>query len=253
MNIVAPNVKNLVRGGAIVYFDRGNTGAYVDLGNIPEWSASTPTQFVEHKTARSGAIIMDRREPTEFSNMYKFGMEELNTFNLALLFNSATPSAFSQSSATATTLNIATPTLGMAYPLGAYKVTNVVVKVLTVTKVLGVDYSLEADLGMIVPLPTGSILNTDTMIVTFNAPALTGDQIAPLSMPSAISGACKAFFRTSDGRLWLRAHTNVQMAFQGDTAFEGNAFAKTQGELLFMPDYSNAAQPFGTLVTLPSS
>lgn len=252
MNVIAPNVKNLVRGGAIIYFDRGNTGAYRDLGNIPTFASSTPTQFVEHKTARSGAIIMDRREPTEFSNAYKFGVEEMNVKNLEMLFNAAAGTTLSQASG-AGTLTIANPALDSAYNVGARQLSAVVAKKAgTVTLTSGTDYILESDFGMISFPATGGVLSTDTVTVTYTKATVSGDTIAPLSKNAAISGAAIIFFRSSDGKLWVRKHTNVQMSFTGDTPWDGAQFAKSEGELLFMPDYSNPAQPFGTMDMLPS-
>jgi hypothetical protein len=170
MNVVAPNVANLTRGGAIIMLAiAAMAPGYLDIGNIPEFSYSTPTQFVEHKTSRSGKILMDRREPTEFAMSFKISSDEMNAANMALIFNSTAASAFSQAAGTIT-LTLATPVLGATYPSGDFRIDNVVVKVSGVTKTLGVDYALEADGGAIRILPTGSILHSDTITVTYTRP-----------------------------------------------------------------------------------
>ena len=253
MNVVAPNVKSLVRGGGLFFFRAVGDSGYLDLGNLPDFGITKPTSFAEHKTSRSGVVIMDRREIAEFQHGFKVAVDEYNVENLRLLYNAAASATFSQSSATGTVVSVANPVLGRAYDLGALKVTITTVKVGIAAKTLGTDYQIEADLGMITFLPTGTILATDTVDVTFDAATVTGDQINPLTAVTSITGAGQIFLRKSDGGLWRWKHSTIQLAFSGDTTFTGGAFGKTAADALVLPDYSQSDSPYGSMVLIPGA
>jgi hypothetical protein len=256
MNVMAPNPANLMRGGAIILMAiAGMSPGYLDIGNIPKFAPSLPTNFLEHKTSRSGAVIMDRREPTEFAMSFKISADELNIANLRLILNANAAGAFSQSSHTGNTFSIANPVLGATYPIGSamdMRLTNVSVEVSSVGKTEGVDYALEKDAGLIRILNTGSITNSDTVDITYDRPALAGDSIAPLSNTSVNSGAILIFFRASDGRLHRFVHTIAQLTFSGDIALAGAEFGEASAEVTIMPDFDEDDR-FGLWVEVPAA
>lgn len=254
---LAPDTANYIRGGAQILFKRsGSSGGYTDLGNLPDFALATLAQYLEHKTSRSGKIVVDRREQTEAGLQLKMSKDELNAANLSMILNADAASAFSQSSATGNTMSITNPVLGDKYELGAFRVSAVVAKrATTVTLTAGTDYSLEADVGTFRPLPGGAILINDTVDITYTKPAITGNQVNPLSNSGILRGAILVYIRASDGRIWRFKHTLATLGYEGDLSLTGGEFAKANGTVTIEPDYSKDEDNgrFGELVLLPAA
>ena len=256
---LSPSPSNYTRGGGILLLQRTGTTGYLDAGNIPDLGLDPGTQILEHKTSRGGRIVTDRREKMESQTSWNVSMDEMTPTNIAMLMQANTPSAFSQAAVTAPTLtlSIPTPTLGLWYPIGAFRLTSVIVMQSAATLTLGTDYQLDAEKGLIRPLPGGAVSPSGTLTITAGCPAISGDIVVPYSSSNLISGKAIIYYKKEDGGLWAYGRivsgalqgVDSNLVFNAQVTFPDNAFAKAGAQLLVIPDF-NQTSNFGDWIML---
>lgn len=254
---LAPDVRNYKRGGAQLLVQRTGGSGLVDLGNIPDHKFKVLAEYLTHQSSRSGQLVEDAKEKISTGLEVDLSTDEMNAVNLALIVGGAEPTAFTQDvvAAPTGTISIVTPVLGNKYLLGKLRVVTVVVKVGAVAKTEGTDYSLEPDIGAIRFLPTGTILATDTVDITFGCPAIAGALIKPFSKSGTMTlSQVQLVQRFSDGTIQTYAHSKGQLTFEGDLDFGGKEYAKASGTLLIQPDFSKAAaDQWGVITQIPAA
>jgi hypothetical protein len=166
MSTLTRNPANYTRGTGRVRFQKKSTTGFFDMGNIPDLKVKSPqTKFVDHMASINGVLQLDRHEVSEVMAALNYSIDEFNADNLALILRSTPTAAFSQGSATGATLSVPTPTIGLWFSLGKYRVTSVVA---TVTEVL-----------------TGSTTNASAVVTGISSTAglRAGDAVTGTGIP----------------------------------------------------------------------
>lgn len=182
----ATNEYQIPRGR--VFFDpfdtNGNRTGERYLGNCPAFTIAVETEKAEHYSSETGLKQKDQTIVLQVSRTAEMSCDNMSASNVAL-FLSGEESTVSQGSATVT--NEAISVIPGRYyqlgqtdqdPQGARSVSAVVVTDVpgTTTYVLGTDYELDADLGRLHILASGSI-GTATIHVDYTKAVKTWSRI----------------------------------------------------------------------------
>lgn len=197
---------NQTLGRGKVRFSLFKTGTYTPsgfryLGNSPAFSLNQENETLEHYSSDEGIREKDNEVILQTNVTGSLTLDDIQPENLALFFFGSS-SVLAQTSATGQTETFVDVILGNSYllgitdlnPTGVRSVTNVVVKVGVTTKTLNTDYTLDAELGMVTILSTGTILANDDVIVEYDRSAKSRQQI--ISGTDQIEGAI--FFESTN-------------------------------------------------------
>jgi len=168
-----PSPENYFLGKGALYFDRfdssGNKTGELHLGNCPDFSVAIDVSEKEHKSSLTGVATVDKKVTEQVTATVKFTLEEFVTENLliALLGDEGT---LTQAAGSVTTPEAYTVKTNRWYKLVYRNVSNVVVKdeTDTTTYVENVDYRVDAEVGRVYIIPTGSISDDDVIHVTYD-------------------------------------------------------------------------------------
>ncbi len=83
---LAHNPDNYLYGKGRLYFKKENSGGYLDLGNIPEFTITPEVTSAEHYSSRSGTKKKDLSVVQESKMSSEFKMEEYSSENLNIAF-----------------------------------------------------------------------------------------------------------------------------------------------------------------------
>lgn len=158
---------------ARLYFTpTGDAGAY-DLGNVVDYKEAHEREYKKRHTSEKGYRRHSDTEVDTILSGWDIVLDESDVLNNNLKALGTTGSATSASAVTAPsgTASFTSVELGRWYFLGKTTVNTVVVSVSASTKTLNTDYELDADLGAIKILSTGSIAADATVDVTFGCAA----------------------------------------------------------------------------------
>lgn len=184
------NAENYLVGGAIFYYKLTGDTYYRDIGNITNVQVQRMVDTLDHHTSRSGVRRLDRQIVIRQDIQISFNAEELNSIEaLKLLFNAGDTSAVTQTLHAAESQTIAA-VMDRWIPLTYKKISGVVVSATSDTLVLDTDYALDTDLGMIKFITGGLVSASESVIVTYDAEAITGtegSQITPMANTGPIN------------------------------------------------------------------
>jgi len=188
---MATQKKNYQIGKGKVYFSlfKPNTQTpmgYRFLGNCPGFSLNIEIQTLDHYASTEGINEKDQSIITQVNRTGTLTSDEISTENVGLFFL-GTSSTITQTSATAQTATIEDVIPGLLYEIGARKLSNVVVKVATVVKTLGTDYTVDLNRGTITPVVGGTITSGADITVEYDRATSTRNQV--LSGTSQVEGA----------------------------------------------------------------
>jgi len=178
--------------GVARFTPNGETGA-IRLGAIVMHKMAPE---IEEKTiywpARSGLKKPARRNTTKADLVYTIDLIEHTKENDMILLFGDLGDPYTQASATNGTVTINAVQPRREYAIGKFDVSNVTVEVNTNAKVVGTqdsqgvvtpanaDVILDAALGTLYVLETGTIQPADNLTVTYHCNAVTRDTIIPL-------------------------------------------------------------------------
>ena len=161
-------------------------GPFFELGNTPEFTLTRDDQSLMHYSSQVRGLKTKDEDINISSELNgTVTTDDCKADNMAKWFMS-TKSIITTTATTANTENITNVALGGMYqigesaaaPTGLRSLDAVVVTSATpVTYVLGVDYDLDAELGLLTILATGSITEGSDIIVTYNTLAGTRTQL----------------------------------------------------------------------------
>lgn len=241
MGAFAANGDKLVLGRGAVHFDRftgagASTGLRL-LGNVEEMTISTTDETVDKYSSVEANSPLLASVPVRRTVELVLTLSEWQAANLALALmgNEAT---VAQSSGTAATVTLADVKKGRAYEIGAYRVTNVVVKVGASTKTLNTDYTLDATFGVITILASGGILDDDDVVVTYDKPAKTISKVQG-GAAGAIKGALRFYSDNLSGPNYRLAVWKCSVIPEGETGFISDEFGNYQLRLKVLDDSVN--------------
>lgn len=161
-------------------------GPFKELGNTPEFTLSREVSKLSHYSSQSGMKTLDEELTTDSKLSGSLNTDDMRATNLALWFMGSV-STLVQASITTTVQNETVDKgdiiqLGRtaSNPAGARKVTvtSVTSDPTGTTYVANIDYLVNAELGLVEILPTGSIPNAGDIIITYTATTASSTQIA---------------------------------------------------------------------------
>jgi hypothetical protein len=174
------DVKNYLRlSGQALFTPDGENGA-MDLGNILMHKLDYGLDTKEHRRSTAGVRRVDRLDVVGINPTYEIESDEAYGELLALIFFGVKNANAVQASAAAQTVSFAGVKKQRSYNIGKIKVSDVVVKVGVATKVLGTDYTLDADNGVIHILSGGSIADAATVDVEFDCAEVTRESFTAM-------------------------------------------------------------------------
>jgi len=230
--MATPDSGNIYLGAGEVWFNRfganGSPTQWRHLGNVSRLEPTQSVETLEKRSAMSGARGLLKRVVTSTTSEVALTLDEFDPENVALaLLGSA--SAFSQSSGTATDSAIpGTVKKGQWLDTGKLKITVTGVKKSPSTAlVLGTDYEVDSDSGMIRILPGSStVADGDSLLWSGSYAAITSTQIQALAN-SRIEGALR-FRSASDavGPRYLVDFWKVSIAPDGALALLTTEFGE---------------------------
>ncbi|UUV43212.1 tail tube protein [Rhodobacter phage RcCWillis] len=156
-------------------------GAFKELGNCPEFTLTRNVSKLMHYGSQKGMKVKDEEIVTDSDLTGSVTTDDMRATNVALWMMSAT-STVTQAAITSTTQN-ETVSKGDLIQLGRTALSptgarNVTVTTVTsdptgTTYVLGTDYIVHAELGMVEFLASGTIADNSPIIVTYTATTAT--------------------------------------------------------------------------------
>lgn len=161
-------------------------GPFKEIGNCPEFTLSREVAKLPHYASQAGMKVLDEELTTDSKMTGALTTDDMRATNMALWFMSA-PTTLTQAAITTTAQNeivdkgdIVQVGRTAANPAGARKitVTTVTSNPIGTTYVLNTDYTVNADLGLVEILPTGTIPNAGPIIINYTAAATSSQQIA---------------------------------------------------------------------------
>lgn len=179
-----PDGNNILVGSGVVYFNRRNLdntfAGFRHLGNVSKLEVNPAITTIEKKSSMDAARATIQRAITETKAEVNLTLDEFDPNNvaIALLGDVGT---FTQSSSTATDSALGTVALGFALDTGKKKITVTSVKKGGTTFVLGTDYTVDSDAGLITFLAGGTVANADVVTWSGSVPALSSAIVHALS------------------------------------------------------------------------
>jgi hypothetical protein len=166
---------NYTLGRGRVYFDRfdaaGVPTGFRYLGNTPAVGVTRSSQTLDHYDSDRGLKVKDKSVTLQEDLGLTFETDNISVENLALWFGGAAGAGGTVPALTDATSTLAAPvTPGVAYYVGADNIAGV-----TVAKSGGgavTDFTIDAAGGFITFGGAG-IVNTDSLVVTYDAAAVT--------------------------------------------------------------------------------
>jgi len=229
---------NQTLGRGEVRFSRLKSGTYIPdgfryVGNSTSFAITNAVTNLDHYSSDHGIREKDKSVPVEVNRSGKFDLDDIQLDNLALFFfgTSATVSQTSLvGSGTTETLTAVTP--GLSYqlgisstrPAGVKGIANLVVKVLTATKVAGTDYVVDTARGIVTVLAGGGIASGDTLLLTYDLVATSYDQVISGHVP--VTGAIQYIADNPEGAnidymmRYVRLIPNGDFALKSDNAWQ---------------------------------
>lgn len=251
-----PDSNNLYLGAGEVWFNRFSSGAATQwrhLGNVTKFELTQSVETLEKKSAMSGARGLLKRVVTGTTSEIALTLDEFEPENVALSLL-GTASAFSQTSGTATDTAI-TGTVKKGHWLDTGKLKIVVTalkKSPSTALVLGTDYEVDSDSGMVRILPgSTAVADGDSLLWTGTYPSITSTQVQALAN-ARIEGALR-FRSASDsvGPRYLVDVWNVSITPDGALALLGTEFGEIGLKATVQEDTSKTVgQRYFRVVTL---
>lgn len=226
-----PNLASLERTtGKIVFFPTGSAGGdnfgVIEMVKVALNPATDKVMF-----PIDGNVVLGTEENVSISPVLTIdGKQFTDAVNAYLQLGTQNADA-TQASATAATVTI-TAKLGKTFDIGARNITNVVVTVGGVTKVLNTDYFLDASEGLIrFPYIAAGIADGASVLVTFDKPLLTRKSVTGGNNLN-ITGTLLYFERDNKSST-VRAEWNIPGTLTPTNAGDGDPTKFKKWEMKF--------------------
>lgn len=226
--------QNYTLGRGKVFFSRYLTGTqdpagFLYIGNTPEFSLTIESETLDHYSSDAGIREKDDSVPLTTTRTGSFTTDNISAENVALFFFGSA-SVLTQSAITSTAYTLADVVPGMFYQLGISS-SNVVghrklnpsgftVATGGTTHVLGTDYRIDTDTGMIEIISGGAVVSGDDLTVTYAVLSSTRSRVISGSTP--IEGALRYIANNPKGdnkdyiMPWVKITPNGDYALKGD-------------------------------------
>lgn len=232
--------ENHVIGRGDVYFAKRNAagvlGLFVPIGNTPAFSVSASSESIKHYSSARQVKVQDREVMTQVTNEGKFSTDNVNAANLAaFLLGENTTLTVAGSLAIVETF-IAEPRasyqvgISNTNPTGRRNIANVAVKVGVAVKVLGTDYNLIAERGLVEVIQGGTIASGATVEVTYDQVAHSIERT--VSGANAVKGAVMFVAYNSEGEDTDYRMMDCQISPDGEFAIKTDEWQQLPFKLM---------------------
>lgn len=234
-----PNPDNYTIGKGKILLKIEGESAFRELGNAPDFKIMNEVERRQHYSS----IEQIKKQDAEFIIQHKascqFTLDELKPENDALFALSDDPSDVAQSSGNVTDEEVVAAH-DKWVPFAFNKVSSVVVQDDgdSTTYVLGTDYQLNTEEGLIMALSSGSIGDTDTLHVDYSYAAETRERVSA-GTREGIYGHLLFIGNPPKGRK-KTVKGYVSLSPTGEKSYIGDDVAtmQFQGEFLEHADYT---------------
>lgn len=223
---------NQTLGRGKVYFSLFKSGTYTPagwryIGNTPEMSLTINNDTLDHFSSDEGIRVKDKSIVLQTNTTGSLTCDDIQPENLALFFFGSAD-VLSQTSATAETETLTDVVPGMMYqigvtnatPAGVRSISNVAVTVASASMTAGTDYTVDTELGQIVILEAGSIVDGDDVSITYDRDAKSMQQV--ISGTQQVEGALKFVATNPQGDKIDYDFPYVRLAPNGDYALKSD-------------------------------
>ena len=202
------------------------------LGNTPEFSATIESENLDHYSSDAGVKEKDASVVLQTNRTASFTTDNVSAENLGLFFF-GTSEAFTTAGGSVVAEPFTDVIKGLSYqlgksisnPSGVRNVTAVVVKKGATVLVLNTDYTVDALLGRITLLTTGSTLITgDDLLVDHTTSSQSRERI--ISGSTSIAGALKYIAKNPAGKNYDWHMPYVKLSPNGDFALKGDEWQR---------------------------
>lgn len=189
MKEIAPNSVNFNIGGATFMFQISKTGGFIDFGTLKENQVKMTTDTGEVKTARSGVERLQKRWTKSQTMSIRIVSEEMVKRIMQLATASSAPAAGTQAASSLSGAAFVAK-LDRWVSVGKFNISTVVLTnaAATVTFTVGTDYEVDASLGMIRCLSTGTITADQACLVSAAYAVMTAKTQMSLMQTNAFTG-----------------------------------------------------------------
>jgi hypothetical protein len=247
---------NYTLGRGKLYFSRFQPATQVPsfwryMGNSPEFNLTIESETLEHTNSDAGINEVDDSVPLKVTRTGSLVVDDIQAENVALFFF-GTVDVLTTVSAAGQTENFAGVLKGMFYQIGITPTNPVGIRGVTAvtvtsnppgtTYVLGTDYRLDADRGMIEIIDTGSIPAASDIIVNYGVAASSQERILSGSEP--VEGAMRYLENNPRGidrdmfLPFVKITPNGDLSLKGDEwrqiPFSLEALKPTQAEAIYI-------------------
>ena len=228
MKDIAPNNLNVVIGGITFMFQPNKTGGYVDLGTIESNAFKRAVTRGVATTDRSGVRRQNYSWLKEIGFSFDVDCRDLTKESLRYAFMGDAPALQSQSAGSVTS-EVIVAKLDRWVPLlnvkigGTITITN---SGATTTYVLGTDYELDYEMGMIRCLSSGSIVADQSLRGNYTASATTSLTKMNLLQTSRFQGNARVKFSCENGARMYMDLPLVEIQPKDDIVISADAAAK---------------------------
>jgi|GEM_PF-5678486 len=224
-----PDSRNIYCGTGEIWFNRFDTSgaatAWRHLGDVSKLDLTPTATTIEHQSSMNAARAVDAQAITAVKMAVAMDLSEFAKENMALALLGAA-SAYTQTLVTKTAAALGDALLGYALDAGGQKIVVTDVKKASTSLVLGIDYTVDSDAGLITILESNTVGVVDGDALTWDGsiPAFTSTQVQGLAN-GQILGALR--FRSSADAVGPRKLVDIwrlSIAPSGALAMLGNAF-----------------------------
>jgi hypothetical protein len=209
MGTLNTETKNYTIGRGDLFFAKrkadGTLSGERPIGNTPDFAFTVSSDTLKHYSSSQGMRVQDREVPVQTDYAASFTTDDVNPMNLeALLLGEASIVAIT--SATALTEDFTDVETGLTYqigistsaPAGLQNLDNISVDKGATPLVEGTDFTVDAALGRITLLTTGStVVDGDDITVTYDRLAASQNRVA--SGATVVEGALRFIANNPEG------------------------------------------------------
>ena len=253
---------NQLLAGPVFLYDRGFRGMFDIVGNIAKSDFENKIKSVDFNVATvDGTNVTEGKPITQLDQMVNLTINSpsMRTLDLALFGSGVTQAAARTQVASAAKAAITVTTLDIWYPLAdqhvsGFTLSNAVPTVLNDQTAASPDYVVDTELGMFMPLSSGTITNGTVVTPTYQVDAIAASMpnFSPRSLATYSQGAAYILIPVAAnearaGETWVRYMPRVRVEPSGKMEIGAEKLAEVQLLVQTLPSSKNTAQPYGYL------
>jgi hypothetical protein len=221
--------------GKLLFKQKGQNNFH-DFGNCTDFKVTTAIDKKEHYSSRSGTKTKDKEVVIQQTATGSFTLDDLLNENLRIYLMATAVHDVVQVTGSAASQAVAAE-LDKWIDLGKLKISNVVVTDETdvTTYVLGTDYELDTEVGLIRPLSSGSIVDASTLHVSFDYADVTTKKMSAAST-TTIEGDLYFVSDPPAGKI-ADIKGYVSLSPKGDLSTISDDFTNVQFDAEFLSGY----------------